>query len=40
VLRYLCNFLKATEFHFLVRKDDPPPKPIDVDYHPELRFPL
>jgi hypothetical protein len=35
VLR-LCNFLEAIEFHFPVRKDDPLPKPIDVDYYPEL----
>jgi hypothetical protein len=40
VLRCLCNFLEAIEFHFLVRKDDPPPKPIDVDYYPEPKFPL
>jgi hypothetical protein len=40
VLHCLCNFLEAVEFHFLVRKDDPLPKPIDVDYYPELKFPL
>jgi hypothetical protein len=40
VLRCLCNLLEAIELHFLVRKDDPPPKPIDVDYYPELGFPL
>jgi hypothetical protein len=36
----LCNFLEAIEFYFPVRKDDPLPKPIDVDYYPELKFPL
>jgi hypothetical protein len=33
----LCNFLEAIEFYFPVRKDDPLPKSIDVDYYPELQ---
>jgi hypothetical protein len=36
--RYLV--LHCLEFYFLVRKDDPLPKPIDVDYYLELEFPL
>ena len=37
VLR-LCSCLEAIEFHFPLRQDDPLPKPIDVDYYPELDF--
>jgi hypothetical protein len=36
----LCNFLEAIELHFLVRKDDPLPNPIDVDNYLKLKFPL
>jgi hypothetical protein len=32
--------LHCLEFHFLVRKDNPLPKSIDVDYYPELKLPL
>jgi hypothetical protein len=38
--RGLGNFLEAIEFHLLIGKNDPFPKPIDVDYYPELKFPL
>jgi hypothetical protein len=40
VLHCRFNFQEAIEIHFLVRKNDPLPKPIDVDYYPELKFPL